>query len=57
MADLTKVEEAKEHLKFQAENDVRTLVRAGEIQKDKKRLKRAMEEARSQMAILKKVQK
>lgn len=45
----------KEDLKFEAQDDVRTLVRAEEIRKDAKRFDRAMKEARSQMAALKKV--
>ena len=44
-----------EDLKFEAEQDLRTLVRAEEVRKDTKRLDRAMKEARSQMAALKKV--
>ena len=42
-------------LKWQAENDVRALVSAEEIRGDTKRHDRAMKEARSQMANLKKV--
>ena len=45
----------KQDLKFQAEDDVRTLVRAEEIRKDGKRLERAKKEARAQFAALKKV--
>ncbi len=44
-----------EDLEYQAEDDVRTLVRAEEIRKDGKRLDRAMKQARKQMAALKKV--
>lgn len=44
-----------EDLKWQAEQDVRTMVRAEEIRGDKKRHDRAMKEARDQMANLKKV--
>ncbi len=45
----------KQDQKFQAEDDVRTMVRAEEIRKDGKRLARARKEARTQMAALKKV--
>lgn len=38
--------------KWQAEDDVRTLIRAGEIKKDKKRLARALKMAKEQMASL-----
>ena len=46
-----------EDLKFEAEQDVRTLMRVEEIRGDTKRHDRAMKEARSQMAALKKVKK
>lgn len=46
---------SKTDLKFEAEQDVRTMVRAEEIRGDTKRHDRAMKEARSQMANLKKV--
>ena len=42
---------------FQAEQDVRTMVDAEKIKKDKKRLGRAMKEATKQAAALAKVQK
>ena len=42
---------------FQAEQDVRTMVDAEKIKKDKKRLGRAMKEAKKQAAALAKVQK
>ena len=42
-------------LDFEAEDDVRTLVRAEEIRKDKPRLKRAMKKAREQMTALENV--
>lgn len=38
--------------KYQAEDDVRTLTRAGEIKKDKPRYKAAMAMAKTQMADL-----
>lgn len=41
--------------KFQAEMDVRTLVEADDIRKDKPRLKRALACAKEQMAALEKV--
>lgn len=37
---------------FQAEDDVRTLMRAREIRQDPKRLKRAQEHAKEQLAAL-----
>ena len=37
---------------YQAEDDVRTLIRAGAIKKDKARLKRAKAKAKEQMADL-----
>lgn len=42
-----------ENKKYQAESDVRTLVDAGEIKKDKDRLKRAMAKAKEQQEALK----
>ena len=44
-----------EDQKYEAEQDVRTLIRAEDIRGDTKRHDRAMKEARSQMANLKKV--
>ena len=41
--------------KFEAEDDVRTLIRAGEIRKDKARMKRAVVMAKSQLKTLKEV--
>ncbi len=41
--------------KFEAEQDVRTLIRAGEIKKDKLRMKRAMKMAEEQAKALKEV--
>lgn len=41
--------------KYQAEDDLRTLIRAGEIKKDKKRYARAMREAKNQMQALESV--
>ncbi len=38
--------------KYQAEEDVRTLVRAEEIRKDKSRLRRAITMAKKQLAAL-----
>lgn len=46
-----------EREKWQAEDDLRTLVRAAEIKKDKARTTRAMALAKKQMAELEKVQK
>ena len=57
MAHETLTEESKaEEEKYKAERDVRTLVDAAEIGKDAPRLKRAMNVAREQMAVLKQVQ-
>ena len=42
---------------FQAEQDVRTMVDAKKIKKDKKRFARTMKEARVQLAALKQVEK
>lgn len=47
--------EAERESKFEAEHDLRTLIQAGEIKDDPKRMKRAMKEARSQKAALQKV--
>ena len=55
MARVKATAEAAAELEFEAEQDVRTLVRAEEIRKDKKRLGRAMASARKQMGALKKV--
>lgn len=41
--------------KYEAEEDVRTMIRAGEIKADKPRLKRCMKMAKEQMAALKNV--
>ena len=54
-SDAAKSKMTAEDQKFQAEDDVRTLVRAEEIRKDSKRFDRAMKQARVQMAALKKV--
>lgn len=40
---------------FEAEDDVRTLVRAGEIRNDKARLKRATAMAKKQLQTLKEI--
>lgn len=45
-----------ERLKFEAEGDLRTLTRAGEIKSDKGRMNRAMAMAKEQLAELKEVQ-
>lgn len=42
-------------LKYQAEDDLRTLVRAAQVGKDKKRLAAAMKMAREQIKALKQV--
>lgn len=47
--------EAERESKFEAEQDLRTLIQAGEIKNDPKRMKRAMKERRSQEAALQKV--
>lgn len=47
--------EAERESKFEAEHDLRTLIQAGEIKGDTKRMKRAMKEARTQRAALTKV--
>ena len=41
--------------RWEAEEDLRTLVRAGEIKKDKKRMKRAMDLAKKQMKDLEEI--
>lgn len=41
-----------ERLKWETEDDVRTLIRAGEIKKDKQRLARAVKLAKSQSDAL-----
>ena len=41
--------------KFEAEDDVRTLVRAGEIHKDRSRMKRATAMAKTQLQTLKEI--
>ena len=41
--------------KFEAEDDVRTLIRAGEIRNDKARLKRATAMAKKQLQTLKEI--
>lgn len=46
-----------ERLKFEAESDLRTLTRAGEIKSDNGRMKRAMAMAKEQLAELKDVQR
>ena len=55
MPHLSTAKMTDEDQKYEAEQDVRTMVRAEEIRGDKKRHDRAMKEARSQMANLKKV--
>ena len=47
----------KSDAQYQAENDVRTLVDAEAIKKDKKRLARTMKEAKRQAEALAKVKK
>lgn len=49
--------EKAEREKYEAENDVRTLVRSAEIRKDKARLKRATAMAKTQLAALTEVSK
>ncbi len=49
--------EKAERAKFEAEDDLRTLVRAGEIRKDKTRLKRATAMAKTQLTALTEVSK
>ncbi|MGI9491583.1 MAG: hypothetical protein ACR2QF_04195 [Geminicoccaceae bacterium] len=46
---------SKSDEQFQAEQDVRTLIEAAKLKGDKKRLDRAMKEARSQMKALEEV--
>lgn len=46
-----------EDMKYRIEHDVRTLVEADEIRKDKKRLGRAFKSAREQVDVLQKVKK
>lgn len=46
-------EQKAEEEKWQAEEDVRTLVRAAEVRADKARMKRAMACAKEQMAAMK----
>ena len=48
---------AAEDVRYQTERDVRTLVEADEIRKDKKRLGRAFKSAREQVDVLQKVKK
>ena len=50
----TAVEKA-DRQKFEAEDDVRTLVRASEIRSDKARLKRATAMAKKQLQTLKEI--
>lgn len=50
-------EDRKRRERFEAEDDLRTLVQADEIRKDRKRKARAMKMARQQMASLKNVGK
>lgn len=47
--------EKADRQQFEAEDDVRTLVRAGEIRNDKARLKRATAMAKKQLQILKEI--
>ncbi len=49
--------EKAERAKYEAEQDVQTLVRAGEIRKDKTRLKRATAMAKTQLKALTEVSK
>ena len=49
-------EEKAEHEEYEAKDDVRTLISAGEIKADKPRLKRALAMAKKQAAALKEVQ-
>ena len=55
MADHESATEKADRQKFEAEDDVRTLVRAGEIRKDKGRMKRATTMAKAQLKTLKEV--
>ncbi len=55
MSDHPTPAEKAEREKFEAEDDVRTLVRAGEIRKDKGRMKRATSMAKAQLNTLKEV--
>ena len=55
MADQVSAAEKAERQKFEAEDDVRTLVRAGEIRKDKARMKRATALAKAQLKTLQEV--
>ncbi len=55
MADHDSAADKAERQKFEAEDDVRTLVRAGEIRKDKTRMKRATTMAAAQLKTLKEV--
>ena len=57
MNDAPSVVEKAEQQKYEAESDVRTLVTAEEIRKDKTRLKRATAMAKTQLAALTKVTK
>ncbi len=47
--------EAQQDMKFQAEQDLRTLLEVKAIKKDKTRLKRALQMAKQQLAALKSV--
>ena len=55
MADHDNPAEKAEQQKFEAEDDVRTLVRAGEIRKDRSRMKRATAMAKKQLQTLKEI--
>ncbi len=55
MADHDSAAEKAERQKFETEDDVRTLVSAGEIRKDKARLKRATAMAKKQLQTLKEI--
>ena len=55
MHDHDSAAEKAERQKFETEDDVRTLVRAGEIRKDKARMKRATTMATAQLKTLKEV--
>ena len=55
--EATPYEETEEGKKWRAENDMRTLVDAEEIKKDKKRYNAALACAKEKMAAMKKVVK
>ena len=54
MKDMTKEEKA-EHEMYEANEDVRTMIEAGEIKRDKKRYARFMKRAKEQAEALKDV--